>query len=120
MSEKFQSDPTRFREAIARIEGLRDLIYGFGDNFYESLSGAGEILGHDSFGSTAGQVLQDQRLLFRQATHAVGQVADAVPYQLKSQQRYITNAQQKVFDTLHDAGSRQAEGLPETGKPGRY
>jgi hypothetical protein len=120
MSNKFESDPTRFNEAIGRIEGLRDLIYGFGDNFYESLSNAGEILGHDQFGSTSGRVLQEQRLLLRQATHALGQVADAVPQQLRSQQRYIKNGQQKVIDTLHDAGSHQAEALPETGKPGRY
>ncbi|MFB9831103.1 hypothetical protein [Actinoallomurus acaciae] len=121
MSSKFQFDQTRFNNAIDSIEGLRDLIYEFGDSFYDSLSNAGEVLGHDKdFGLNANQVLQQQRLLFRQATHALGQVADAVPQQLQSQQRYIKTGQQKVLDSVHDVGSHQAEGLPGTGKPGRY
>lgn len=120
MSNTFESDPARFNEAIGRIEDLRDLIYEFGANFSNGLSNAWEILGHDEFGSTAGQVLDQQQLLLEQATHALGQVADAVPEQLKKQQQYIKDGQQKVLDSVHDAGSYQAGGLPETGPHGRY
>jgi hypothetical protein len=121
MSNTFESDPTRFNEAIGRIKDLGDLIDGFRNNFSNALSNAREILGHDQFGSTARQVLEQQQQLLEQATDALSRVAGAVPRELGLQQEYIKYAQQKVRDSIHDAGSSyQAEGLPETGKPGRY
>jgi hypothetical protein len=115
MSEKFQADPARAQEALASMEGLRDLIYGFAETFYDSLDNAGEVLGHDEFGRTAGRVLQGQRLQLHQAVHALGQVADAVPHMLKSQQRYVEKSQSGVIDAIHDVGSYQGEGLPKGG-----
>jgi hypothetical protein len=115
MSEKFRADPARGREALASLEGLRDLIYGFAETFYDSLENAGEVLGHDEFGRTAGRVLQSQRLQLQQAVHALGMVADAVPHMLRSQQRYAERAQMGVVDAIHDVGSYQGEGLPRGG-----
>jgi hypothetical protein len=115
MSEKFQADPARAREALASMEGLRDLIYGFAEAFYDSLDNAGEVLGHDEFGRTAGRVLQSQRLQLQQAVHALGQVTDAVPHMLRSQQRYAEKAQLGVIDAIHDSGAYQGEGVPKGG-----
>jgi hypothetical protein len=121
MTEKFRADPARAREALASMEGLRDLIYGFADTFYDSLENAGEVLGHDEFGRTAGRVLQTQRLQLQQGVHALGQVADAVPHMLRSQQKYVEKSQMGVLDAIHDSGAYQGEGLPRTGgKSGKY
>ena len=109
MTDKFRADPARANDALASMEGLRDLVYGFADTFYDNLENAGEILGHDEFGRTAGRALQSQRLQLHQAVHALGQVIDAVPHMLRSQQRYVQKSQQGVLDAIHDSGAIQGE-----------
>jgi hypothetical protein len=115
MSEKFRADPARTTEALESIEGLRDLIYGWAETFYDSLEDAGRVLGHDEFGRAAFQSLHEQRLQLHQAVRALGQVTDSVPHMLRSQQRFTRKAQLGVIDSIHDVGAHQGEGVPRGG-----
>jgi hypothetical protein len=115
MSEKFRADPARANAAVAKIDGLSEMIIGFGDRFLDGLSNAGEILGHDEFGLAAGRQLRNQALQLHDGTLALGQVTDAVPVMLRSQQAKVGKAQTDAIGAISDFGVYQGEGLPGKG-----
>jgi hypothetical protein len=115
MSDKFQKDQGRSDEAVASMEGLSDLIAGWGNTFYDALSGAPKVLGFDDFGKNAWHQLNSQILLFQKAILALSQCAGAVPQKLKEQSTLTDRAQQKVVDSIHDLGGYNSEGLPGKG-----
>jgi hypothetical protein len=110
MSEKFQADPARANAAVGKIDDLSKLIIGMGERFLDGLSGAGEILGHDEFGRSAGRQLNKQALQIHDGVLAFGQVTDAVPVMLRSQQRKVKKAQGDASGLIGDFGASQGEG----------
>jgi hypothetical protein len=115
MSEKFRADPGRANAAVAKIDSLSEMIIGWGDEFFDSLSNAGEILGHDEFGLAAGRQLYNQGLQIHDGVLAFGQVTDSVPVMLRSQQAKVGKAQTDVIGVISEAGAHQGEGLPGKG-----
>jgi hypothetical protein len=115
MSEKFQADPARMNAAVGKIDALSSLIIGMGERFLDGLSGAGEILGHDEFGRTAGRQLHEQALQLHDGVLAFGQVTDAVPVMLRSQQRTAGKAQTDATQLISGFGVYQGEGVPGKG-----
>jgi hypothetical protein len=118
MSEKFRADPARANAAVAKIDSLSELIIGWGDEFLDSLSNAGEILGHDEFGLAAGRQIQSQALQIQEGVSAFGQVTDAVPVMLRSQQAKVGKVQTDAIGFISDFGVYQGEGIP--GKSGPH
>ena len=115
MSEKFQADPARMNVAVGKIDALSALIIGMGERFLDSLDNAGEILGHDEFGRAAGQQLRQQAFQIHDGVLAFGQVTDAVPVMLRTQQRKVGKAQTDATDLIGDFGVYQGEGVPGKG-----
>jgi hypothetical protein len=115
MSEKFRADPGRANAAVAKIDGLSEMIIGWGDEFLDSLSNVGEILGHDEFGLAAGRQLHNQALQIQEGVQAFGQVTDAVPVMLRSQQAKVGKAQTDAIGFISDFGVYQGEGIPGKG-----
>jgi hypothetical protein len=115
VSDKFQADPARVKAAIAKIEDLGDLIQGIGDRFVERLDNAGDVLGHDEFGRTAGLQLNNQKLQLHRVVMALSQVAKGFPEALRQQGRHVQKSQMAVVEAI-DAYRPQTE-LPP-GKSG--
>jgi hypothetical protein len=115
MSDKFQSDPARFNEAVASMESLGDLINEFGEKFVQGLSGSAKILGSDQFGLTADRQLQSWTMQLGDAVNALSQVADGVPQALRVQQQHVKMAQTQVGDAIDGVGAYQSEGVPGKG-----
>ncbi|MDN3354816.1 hypothetical protein [Actinomadura sp. DC4] len=115
MSEKFRADPARANAAVAKIDDLSKLIIGFGDQFLDSFDNASEILGHDEFGRAAGRQLFNQTTQIHEGVLAFGQVTDAVPLMLRSQQAKVGKAQTDAIGAISEFGVYQGEGLPGKG-----
>ncbi|MGH3382935.1 MAG: hypothetical protein ACRDP6_50230 [Actinoallomurus sp.] len=120
MTDKFRADPARADEAVASMEGLRDLVYDMFSRLDDSLENGQKILGHDEFGISAGRQLAQQRLQLHQAGMALAQVFGAVPEMLRSQQRYVKKSQLGVIDAIHQSGAGQGEMPGKGGKSGKY
>lgn len=123
MSEKYQANPPRMADGLERLGALRDLIYGFADDFNDGLKNAWVVLGEDGddFARTSGRALDSMKIGLYEAVHGAGDVVDATMEKLKSQQRAVKLTNLGVVESIHEAGAHQGEGTPGSGgKSGKY